>query len=45
MSKTEILKDPFPLNPRKEQDIMDSDEVHGVEVIFIYCRYKWNSFM
>ncbi|KAB1203555.1 hypothetical protein CJ030_MR8G015378 [Morella rubra] len=33
MSKTEILKDPFPLNPRKEQDIMDSDEVHGVEVI------------
>lgn len=33
LSKTEILKDPFPLNPRKEQDIMDSDEVHGVEVI------------
>ncbi|KAG7971506.1 hypothetical protein I3843_07G137300 [Carya illinoinensis] len=33
LSKIEILKDPFPLNPRKERDIMDSDEVHDTEVI------------
>lgn len=33
LTKIEILKDPFPLNPRKEQDLMDADEVHDVEVI------------
>ncbi|KAE8057373.1 hypothetical protein FH972_014074 [Carpinus fangiana] len=33
LSKIEILKDPFPLNPRKEQDLMDSDEVHDVEAV------------
>uniref|UniRef100_A0A2N9HBC3 Bms1-type G domain-containing protein n=1 Tax=Fagus sylvatica TaxID=28930 RepID=A0A2N9HBC3_FAGSY len=33
LTKIEILKDPFPLNRRKEQDLMDSDEVHDVEVI------------
>ncbi|KAM4104035.1 hypothetical protein ACJW30_06G125800 [Castanea mollissima] len=33
LTKIEILKDPFPLNPRKEQDLMEADEVHDVEVI------------
>ncbi|KAL0002143.1 hypothetical protein SO802_015924 [Lithocarpus litseifolius] len=33
LTKIETLKDPFPLNPRKEQDLMDADEVHDVEVI------------
>nr|XP_023883569.1 pre-rRNA-processing protein TSR1 homolog [Quercus suber]POE71455.1 pre-rrna-processing protein tsr1 like [Quercus suber] len=33
LTKIEILKDPFPLNPRKEQDLMDADEAHDVEVI------------
>ncbi|PQP93241.1 pre-rRNA-processing protein TSR1 homolog [Prunus yedoensis var. nudiflora] len=33
LSKMEILKDPFPLNARKEQDFMDSDEVCDVEVL------------
>lgn len=33
LTKIEILKDPFPLNPRKKQDLMDADEVHDVEVI------------
>lgn len=32
-SKIEILKDPFSLNVRKAQDLMDSDEVPNVEVI------------
>ncbi|PON90448.1 Ribosome biogenesis protein [Trema orientale] len=27
LCKIEILKDPFPLNARKEQDIMDSDDI------------------
>lgn len=30
LGKVEILKDPFPLNSRKESDSMDSDEVHEV---------------
>lgn len=33
LCKIEVLKDPFPLNSRKNQDLMDSDEVHDVEVI------------
>ncbi|GAU30187.1 hypothetical protein TSUD_311380 [Trifolium subterraneum] len=33
LCKIEILKDPFPLNSRKNQDLMDSDEMHDVEVI------------
>ncbi|KAM1377841.1 hypothetical protein FF1_039295 [Malus domestica] len=33
LSKMEILKDPFPLNARKEQDAMDSDEVGDAEVL------------
>jgi pre-rRNA-processing protein TSR1 len=39
LSKIEILKDPFPLNPRKEQDLMDSDEGHDGEVLTIHFRY------
>ncbi|XP_065637324.1 uncharacterized protein LOC136070805 [Quercus suber] len=38
LTKIEILKDPFPLNPRKEQDLMDADEAHDVEVN-IYFGY------
>ncbi|XP_031254615.1 pre-rRNA-processing protein TSR1 homolog isoform X2 [Pistacia vera] len=33
LSKIEILKDPFPLKSRKEQDAMESDEIHDAEVI------------
>ncbi|KAK2392728.1 pre-rRNA-processing protein TSR1 protein [Trifolium repens] len=33
LCKIEVLKDPFPLNSRKNQDLMDSDEMHDVEVI------------
>ncbi|KAJ1427390.1 Ribosome biogenesis protein BMS1/TSR1, C-terminal [Sesbania bispinosa] len=33
LCKIEVLKDPFPLNPRKNQDLMDSDEMHDDEVI------------
>jgi hypothetical protein len=32
LCKIEVLKDPFPLNSRKNQDLMDSDEMHDVEV-------------
>ncbi|KAF3446885.1 hypothetical protein FNV43_RR12065 [Rhamnella rubrinervis] len=32
LSKIEVLKDPFPLNARKRQDIMDSDDVN-LEVV------------
>ncbi|XP_065881608.1 uncharacterized protein [Euphorbia lathyris] len=32
LQKIEILKDPFPLNARKEPDAMESDEVIDVEV-------------
>lgn len=32
LSKIEILKDPFPLKSRKEQDAMESDEIHDDEV-------------
>jgi pre-rRNA-processing protein TSR1 len=39
LSKIEILKDPFPLNPRREQDLMDSDEGHDGEVLTIHFRY------
>lgn len=40
LSKMEILKDPFPLNARKEQDFMDSDEVCDVEVLAVSFKYK-----
>ncbi|XP_057748887.1 uncharacterized protein LOC130967838 [Arachis stenosperma] len=33
LSKIEVLKDPFPLNSRKNQDIMDLDEMNDVKVI------------
>lgn len=33
MCKMEILKDPFPLNVRKQQDAMESDDIHAAEVI------------
>ncbi|KAK4854055.1 hypothetical protein QYF36_018336 [Acer negundo] len=33
LCKIEILKDPFPMNARKEKDAMESDETHDVEVI------------
>ncbi|OIV97573.1 hypothetical protein TanjilG_12330 [Lupinus angustifolius] len=33
LSKIEILKDPFPLNLKKNDDLMDSDEVHDSEAI------------
>ncbi|XP_004500884.1 uncharacterized protein [Cicer arietinum] len=33
LCKVEVLKDPFPLNSRKNQDLMDSDETHDLEVI------------
>ncbi|KAJ9165870.1 hypothetical protein P3X46_020688 [Hevea brasiliensis] len=33
LHKIEILKDPFPLNPRKEPDAMDSDDLLDVEVV------------
>ncbi|KAL5557745.1 hypothetical protein UlMin_033956 [Ulmus minor] len=33
LSKVEILKDPFPLNPRKEQDMMDSDDTTDIQVV------------
>ncbi|GAB2270495.1 hypothetical protein Dimus_005389, partial [Dionaea muscipula] len=26
LSKIEMLKDPFPINPRKGQDLMDADD-------------------
>lgn len=32
LCKIEVLKDPIPLNSRKNQDLMDSDEMHDVEV-------------
>ncbi|GAV63463.1 DUF663 domain-containing protein/AARP2CN domain-containing protein [Cephalotus follicularis] len=33
LGKIEMLKDPLQLNARKEQETMDTDEVHDVEVI------------
>lgn len=33
LSKIDVLKDPCPLNSRKNQDLMDSDEKHDTEVI------------
>ncbi|GAB4854292.1 hypothetical protein Ancab_022878 [Ancistrocladus abbreviatus] len=33
LCKIEILKDPFPLNPRKGQDLMDADDMHNAPVI------------
>ncbi|KAG5047945.1 hypothetical protein JHK85_009048 [Glycine max] len=33
LSKIEVLKDPCPLNSRKNQDLMDADEMHDAEVI------------
>lgn len=33
LCKVELLQDPCPLNVRKEADLMDSDEVHGKQVI------------
>ncbi|XP_074279148.1 uncharacterized protein LOC141604620 [Silene latifolia] len=32
LCKIDILKDPYPLNPRKGQDVMDADDEHNVEV-------------
>lgn len=36
LSKIEILKDPFPLNARKGQDLMDSDELNDEQVSFSF---------
>lgn len=33
LSKIEVIKDPLPLNARKDHGAMDSEEVHEVEVI------------
>lgn len=33
LCKADLLQDPCPLNLRKEADIMDSDELHSVQVI------------
>ncbi|KAK1554250.1 hypothetical protein Q3G72_009729 [Acer saccharum] len=33
LCKIEILKDPFPMNARKEKDAIESDETHDVEVL------------
>ncbi|KHN20118.1 Pre-rRNA-processing protein TSR1 like [Glycine soja] len=33
LSKIEVLKDPCPLNSKKNQDLMDADEMHDTEVI------------
>ncbi|XP_058785527.1 uncharacterized protein LOC131660324 [Vicia villosa] len=33
LCKIEVLKDPFALNSKKKQDLMDSDEMHDGEVI------------
>lgn len=33
LCKMDILKDPHPLNAKKEQDVMDADEVGDVEVV------------
>ncbi|WVZ19055.1 hypothetical protein V8G54_006377 [Vigna mungo] len=33
LSKIELLKDPCPLNSRKNQDLMDADEMNDTEVI------------
>jgi pre-rRNA-processing protein TSR1 len=35
LSKIEILEDPCPLNVRKQEDLMESDEFHNVKVISI----------
>lgn len=38
MSEIEILKDPVPLNARKEKNMMDSDDVSDVQVlVFSFC--------
>ncbi|GLT31363.1 hypothetical protein SLA2020_061050 [Shorea laevis] len=46
LSKIEILKDPFPLNARKEQDAMDSDELKDAKILLPENRHgqqkqKW----
>lgn len=33
LCKVEILKDPFPLNVRRREDLMDSDKTHDLQVI------------
>lgn len=33
LSKLDILKDPFPLNERKNRDLMESEESHTVQII------------
>ncbi|XVF35842.1 hypothetical protein REPUB_Repub19eG0005900 [Reevesia pubescens] len=33
LSRIEIIKDPIPLNARKERDAMDSDDIQDVEVV------------
>lgn len=30
------MKDPIPLNARKEHDAMDSDDIQGVEVLLYF---------
>lgn len=43
MSKIEVLKDPCPLNSKKNQDLMDADEMHDTEVdtfTVLYCVFK-----
>lgn len=42
LSKIEVLKDPFPLNSRKKQDLMDSDEMHDAEVLTLNICYGIN---
>lgn len=39
LGKIEILKDPFPLNARKESDAMESDEIHDLEVLAVSYIY------
>ena len=37
LSKIEILKDPFPLNARKDLDVMDSDDFS--DEVLVFCLY------
>lgn len=39
LSEIEVLRDPFPLNARKEKDMMDSDDVSDVEVL-VFSLYR-----
>ena len=42
LCKIELLKDPCPLNARKEGDLMDLDEVSGVRVLVVTLKNKLN---